>query len=541
MFQAIPLPMWVFDIETYRFLDVNEAAIHQYGYTRDEFLGMTTLDIRPAEDADALRQNVKENAGRLYSGVWRHRTKDGREIIVDVTSNEIVFDGHKARIVTALDITERVTLERARDEHLRQMHLLANMALQLNYAQTIDETLDIITSHARTLIGAHQAVVSLSEDGGKTQTVQSVSLSDKYAAYRDYNAPPSSQGIYMLTAETNRPMRMTQAELEAHPRWRGFGEHADKHPPMNGWLIVPLVSRSGENMGLLQLSDKDEGEFTQDDEHILIQLAALAAVSVENTKFTLQLQRYADELEQRVSERTTELRLANQRLTELDALKTRFISEVSHELRNPITLLSFKVELLKRGGAAVLDRAIAGLEELTTQLLDLTEHVLDISRVELSRDRINLSPLDLAQLTTQIAEMYRSEAQSHALEFELDINPVPPVMGEQYQLTQVLTNLISNAIKYTPAGTIRISLAYDEPQNEVVLSVQDTGLGIDTEDVPYLFDRFYRGKNVSQSSIPGTGLGLPIVNEITTLHGGRIDFETARGVGSTFRVILPRA
>ena len=110
-----------------------------------------------------------------------------------------------------------------------------------------------------------------------------------------------------LVCENNRSMRMTQAELEAHPRWRGFGSYADKHPPMRGWLAVPLIGRNGKNIGLLQLSDKYEGEFTQQDEYVALELAHLASAAMENSRLLEEISQLNAGLEQKVAERTVAL------------------------------------------------------------------------------------------------------------------------------------------------------------------------------------------------------------------------------------------
>lgn len=146
----------------------------------------------------------------------------------------------------------------------------------------LEEFLREITRQARALIGAHQSVSSLTLGRSSEQWITAVDLSDRYAAWRTYQEQPTGSGIYAVVHETNRPMRMTQEELEAHPRWRGFGTEADRHPPMRGWLAAPLIGRDGRNLGLIQLSDKYEGEFTAEDETVLVHFANLAALAVEN-------------------------------------------------------------------------------------------------------------------------------------------------------------------------------------------------------------------------------------------------------------------
>ncbi|WP_019587874.1 PAS domain S-box protein [Deinococcus apachensis] len=178
----------------------------------------------------------------------------------------------------------RASLQETQARSAQRLRGLAAAALNINAARTLDETLDVITEQARAVIGAHQAVVSLSVGDDWAQAINAVSLSDKYAAWREYQGAPDGSGLYARVCRLNTPLRLTRAELEAHPAWQSFGADADRHPPMRGWLAVPLVGRGGQNIGLIQLSDKTEGDFTAEDESILVQLAQLAAGSVENAR-----------------------------------------------------------------------------------------------------------------------------------------------------------------------------------------------------------------------------------------------------------------
>lgn len=148
-----------------------------------------------------------------------------------------------------------------------------------------------VVEQARSAIGAHQAVASLTSSPDWSQTIVALSLSDKYGEYRTYNEKPQGTGIYTLVCRQNRPMRMTQDEIEAHPSWQSFGREKGRHPPMRGWLAVPLVGADGRNLGLVQLSDKYEGEFTGEDEAKLIQLAQLAAAATEKARLVAAVRR----------------------------------------------------------------------------------------------------------------------------------------------------------------------------------------------------------------------------------------------------------
>jgi len=161
----------------------------------------------------------------------------------------------------------------------------------LRSARSIAELLELITEKARELVGAHQATTSVVFGEEWAKAVHAVSLSDKYAAWRTYDERPDGSGIYRLVCQLNRPMRLTQADLEAHPAWRGFGAAAERHPPMRGWLAVPLTGRGGRNIGVIQLSDKYDGDFSATDEAALVELARLASVAFQETRRSARAQR----------------------------------------------------------------------------------------------------------------------------------------------------------------------------------------------------------------------------------------------------------
>ena len=150
------------------------------------------------------------------------------------------------------------------------------------FAAAVDRTLRLAADLARDHIGAHQGAAAIIVADDWPHARKWFSLSDKYAAWFDYRAPAAGVGLHALVVARNEPLRLTQAEMEAHPEWKGFSGEAGKHPPMRGWLAVPLVGPGGRNYGLLQLSDKyDDADFTAEDEARLEQLAELTALSLD--------------------------------------------------------------------------------------------------------------------------------------------------------------------------------------------------------------------------------------------------------------------
>jgi GAF domain-containing protein len=243
-----------------------------------------------------------------------------------------------------------------------------------NSASSLGEIMQLLTDQSRAMIGAHQAVTSFTADKNWSQAITGLSLSDKYSKYRTYDAKPDGSGIYAWVCEINRPVRMTQAELESHPRWRGFGAEAGSHPSMRGWLAAPLISRHGENLGLIQLSDKVDGEFTAEDEALLVQVAQLGSVAIE-------VRNFQNELEGRVAARTAELVEVNQTLRAEIAERKR----VEEELRQ-------KSEELEQ-----FNRLAVGREE---RMIELKRQINELARQAGQEIPYNLSFADVATSTT---------------------------------------------------------------------------------------------------------------------------------------------
>jgi signal transduction histidine kinase len=263
----------------------------------------------------------------------------------------------------------------------------------------------------------------------------------------------------------------------------------------------------------------------------------------ELAKINIRLEEQTHDLEivnTQLERQAQELLAANEKLKSLDRLKSKFVSDVTHELRTPISNLTIYMEMLRLGRAEKQERYINVLQEEITRLAQLVEDVLDLTRMELGTKKVEIKQVDLNVVAEQVVSANRLRAESKGLEmiFEPGVG-LPLVLADASQMKQVVTNLVGNAVNYTQQGHVKIHLAYQLERRAVALSVEDTGMGIGPEDTPHLFERFYRGIQASQSSIPGTGLGLAITKEILDAHQGRIEVESELGKGSKFTVLLP--
>jgi PAS domain S-box-containing protein len=259
------------------------------GRTADELMGASWREVAHPDDLPEMMRRVEAAiaSGAGFEGRLRIRRHDGawRWFLCRSVPLRDPDTGEVLRSLGAcFDIDDQVRGEAAAARRADQLQALAAAALEISAAATLGEKLDVATRAARSIIGAHQGVVSLTRGPDWSQAINSADLTEKYARWRDYAAATDGSGIYAWLCEQNRPVRMTQAELEAHPRWKAFGSEAGDHPPMRGWLAAPLVGRDGRNLGLIQLSDKEDGgEFGAADEAMLVQLAQIASIAVEQS------------------------------------------------------------------------------------------------------------------------------------------------------------------------------------------------------------------------------------------------------------------
>jgi PAS domain S-box-containing protein len=227
------------------------------------------------------------------------------------------------------------------------------------------------------------------------------------------------------------------------------------------------------------------------------------------------------------------------RQKELERMKDTFVADVSHELRTPTTSISLYLDILERAPADKQTQYIAILKEQTRQLVRLVEDILDLSRLTRAKAGKSLfSDTNLNLLVEEVIQAHIVLALSSSVQLKFEPYPdLPHFLSDQNQISRMISNLVTNAIRYTREGEVSVRTCLDDGM--LCLMVHDTGIGIAPEDIPHIFERFYRGGNVRQPNMQGTGLGLAIVKEIVEQHEGRIEVQSELGRGSTFTVWLP--
>ena len=484
--------------------------------------------VHPDDVDEALRAWQHAVAtGTAYQGEHRVLRHDGQyrwhlsqavpmhdeagRVVTWIGSNT---DIHEVKIVES-ELARRLETER---RHAAILTKVAAASHQLHTVTSIDQMVNELVGMVRDILEVHQAVISLNTDENWSQAINAVSLSDKYAGFRSYVAVPDGSGIYAKVCRTNRSIRLTQDELEAHPDWKGFGAHAPGHPAMRGWLAVPLIGHDGRNIGVLQASDKYQGDFTGEDEAILTQLAAIAATGFENARLYASLQ----EQHQR---------------------KDEFLAMLAHELRNPLAPIRAAADLLALPnlGEERIRQTSGVIRRQVQHMSSLVDDLLDVSRVTRGLIELAGEQLDMKQVVGDAVEQIRPlvEAKRHQLTVTMSAEPAHTV-GDHKRLVQILSNILNNAVRYTPQGG-RIQVSTQTTAHEVVVCVEDNGVGMPRELQPQVFDLFAQGARSSDRSQGGLGIGLALVRSLVLLHGGQVSCHSEGvGLGSRFVVSLPR-
>lgn len=398
-----------------------------------------------------------------------------------------------------------------------QLQKLAQAALAINAARSLTALLKVVADAARDIVGAHQAItLFLPAHGaafGAARSESAGSFSDKYAHWRDRSLRLEAGAHAQVVAE-RRAVRMTDGQLREHPDWQAVG--GPDVPPVRGVLAAPLSTGDGRSLGLIYLSDRFEADFTEDDEAILVQLAQTASIAIENTLFA-------------------EEREANR-------LKDEFLATLSHELRTPLNAILGWTQLL-RGNPPHHEDVAHGLEVIERNVKAqsrLIEDLLDVSRITSGKLRLNVRPIEIAVVVCGAVDSVRPAAEAKAITIELHIpQDIGQIVGDPDRLQQVIWNLLTNAIKFTPSGG-RVRVDVERASDRVWVRVSDTGKGIYPSFLPYVFDRFRQADSSTTRSHGGLGLGLTIVRRLVELHGGSVHAQSlGEGRGATFTVQLP--
>jgi signal transduction histidine kinase len=295
-------------------------------------------------------------------------------------------------------------------------------------------------------------------------------------------------------------------------------------------LAVPLL-RDGLTIGVLTLTRSEVRPFTENQIELITTFADQAVIAIENARLFEEVQARTSELAKTVED----LEIASQH-------KNQFVANMSHELRTPLAAILGYAELIQEGfyepqGPKSLD-ALTRIRSNGKHLLGLINTVLDIAKIESGQFTLNMSEYAIVSVVETVRAATESLAQNKKLTLTTSVDKALPIgLGDEQRLTQVLLNLVGNAIKFTDAG--EVSIAAGARNGHFAVSVTDTGPGIPLDQQARIFDQFHQVDSSLTKAKGGTGLGLAIAKQIVEMHGGRIWVVSTPGKGSTFQMELP--
>jgi signal transduction histidine kinase/ActR/RegA family two-component response regulator len=401
-----------------------------------------------------------------------------------------------------------------RDQYLRRQAVLLRKSLAIISEQTVPGLLQRVADAARRLTRARLGVAGHGYTDGRFVVAAAQGGASSQSCALDRECKIARGGVYMTLLAASGAVRLTDAELKCHPDWWGLPEG---HVPLRGLLGIALRDAQDRPIGLIMVSDRQQGDFTPADEAWLRQLGVVASLALWHLD-------------------------VRQQAEAANAAKDRFLADLAHELRTPLTPVLWTVTLLaadrrlddqQREDLEVARRNIG----LATRLID---DLLDVARIARGKVCLKRRAVDIRLILRQAANVCRSDLEQRRLALTLDLPEEGCwVDGDESRLEQVFWNLLKNAAKFTPCeGHIRLRCQADGDQ--IVAEVCDDGIGIEPHLLPRLFDAFEQGDAAHDSKFGGLGLGLTISKGLVELHGGAISGHSAgRGRGATFTVRLP--
>ena len=592
LFQNNPMVMWIYDVETLKFLEVNEAAMHQYGYTREEFLSMSIRDIRPQDELGRLEQLISNPMEVLtFLQDWKHIKKNGQLIFVEIASHLIDYEGREARLVLVNDITSR---KRAQEEIVKSKE---------TYKAFFEDDLtgDFICSAEGQILECNPAFVRIFGFDSQEQALAtglSVLLSDGYSlsdvvemvnqqsrltdfefgAFRLDGKPiflianligyfDNSGRLETIKGYLFDNTRRKLAELELQKLSRAVEQNPasivitdvngnieyvnPKFSQLTGYSLEevigknPRILKSGftpqedyTNLWATILSGREwQGELQNRKKNGEIYYESALISPICDEKGNIQHFLAVKEDITSKNQLMEDLIAAKEKAEESDRLKSAFLANMSHEIRTPMNGILGFMGILQEPGLSgdERDEYIRIVKMSGARLMSTINDIIDISKIESGVSTVNLSETDVNEVMKQSLKFFTPEAEEKQL--TLQISEILPegmsrVLTDSYKLDSVLTNLIKNSLKFTRKGSIVYGCHLEKDM--IRFTVTDTGVGIPPDRKSTIFERFVQAETSLSRPFEGSGLGLAISKAYVEMLGGEISVSSELGKGSEF-------
>jgi PAS domain S-box-containing protein len=596
LFEDNPHPMWVYDLKSLRFLEVNSAAVAKYGYSKEEFLSMTLADIRPPEDVAALYENLQLSQGVFQqSGPWRHRLKDGRVIYVDISSHTLTTAGAPARLVLAQDITERKQAEEALLESEERFRSLVRNSSDIVTVFTPEGIVTYQSPALRRVLG-YEPDELIGRNGfdyvhpddrqvalEAFKSILKPNSGPNTAEYRFRHADgswvfiesvgsnhledPAIRGLIVNSRDISERKRAQEALRESEARFRRLADNiADGITIIEGGRAVYVNRRACEifgysreefmNMSGFDLAAKEERERLQrlqeqvqqtgipldELEYWIVRKDGARryihnhySAYYENGRVVGRFVATTDITDRKRAEQERETLISD--LEAKNAELEGFTYTVSHDLKSPLVTIKGFLGYIERDAETGNLERLRGDTRRISIAVDrmelLLSDLLKLSRIGRFVNPSEIIPFD--EVAREAVELAAGRIRDRGI--AVDLHPrLPAVYGDRQRLVEALQNLIDNAARFMgDQHDPRIEIGQRGEENgSPVFYVQDNGMGIAPEHHEKVFGLF----NKLDPAMDGTGVGLSIVKRVIELHGGRIWVESGPGKGSTFYFTL---
>jgi PAS domain S-box-containing protein len=497
-----------------RYEECNQAYLQLVGYTRDELKDMRFPTLVHPDDLAAHRLQLDallRGDVPYFSIENRYVTRSGEPIWVH---KFVTLVPHRSGLPRFLSLVTDVTLRRRSENQLRG---LADAAARINAASDVDAVLQLLVDQARQLVGARRAAADLFLDDACASSRSACSFGDSEASQSAAGLPLDAE-LCATACRSDRPIRLSQSDLAERLQWPA-SESAGARvvPAPAGWMAARLEGPDGRCIGLVQVADKPAGEFTLEDESILLQLAQMASTAIEKTRLV-------------------------ESLRQTDRRKDEFLATLAHELRNPLAPLRSGLAVLRRSqhDPQRFEEVVALMERQLSQLVRLIDDLLDIGRINRGKIQLRLEPLSMNDMIEEAADAMRPQFSARKQRFEVAVSTETlRVLADPLRVGQMLSNLLTNAAKFTPAEG-QISLCLNRAGGFAEVRLRDNGIGIPPDSLTTIFELFAQVDASIERAHGGLGIGLSLVKSLATLHGGSVEARSdGPGTGSEFILRLP--
>jgi PAS domain S-box-containing protein len=483
---------------------------------------------------DAWRRARTRQAG-VEEFEFRARTADGRTLWL--LAKAYVYrpsDAEPRLLGTIFDITARKHAEEILhlnttrlEAEARVRRTLHRIGSELASELTLERIVQLATDEATALTGAQFGAFfyNVVDEEGEAYTLYALSGVPR-EAFATFPMPRNT-ALFAPTFHGTAVVRADDVTLD--PRFGKNPPHhglPEGHLPVRSYLAVPVISRSSEVLGGLFFGHPEVGRFTQEHQDLAVGIAGWTALAIDNARLYSAAEK------------------ARQSAEAANRAKDEFLATMSHELRTPLNAVLGWIQILRAGAGSneSRERALATIERNARAQAQIIDDLLDVSRIVTGKFALKIGPVDLLQVVDGALETINLAVAAKPLTLTKHLNVLPaPISGDADRLRQVATNLLTNAVKFTPPGG-RIDVRIDWHQDRARIQVADSGQGIDPEFLTHVFDRFWQRDSSMARVHGGLGLGLAIVRHIVEMHGGSVRAESPGvGLGATFTVELPFA